>query len=215
MKTILFYDFETTDLVKFSLPSEDPSQPHFTQVAAELCVEETGERIAGFDMLIRPENWTIPEEIQALTGITMERAERYGVPAETALNALMELWCNASLRSGHNEPFDARVARIAIMRSPYWSGEIMQTENGDVPFADYWKAAPAFCTQTNSTKIINLPPSEKMAMKKMKGPKSPNLGEAYYHFTGKLLDGAHNAQVDIMACKAVYYALKKHNAQVA
>lgn len=210
MKTILFYDFETTGLVEFKLPSEDPSQPYFTQLAAELCVEETGEVLGAMNMLIRPEGWTIPEELQALTGITMERAERFGVPAKAALAAFMELWCNADLRCGHNESFDARIARIAIMRCEYWSGEAMQTGDGEISFADYWKAAPAFCTQSNSTKILNLPPTEKMLARRMKGPKSPNLGEAYQFFTGQALAGAHNAQVDIMACKAVYYGIRKH-----
>ncbi|MES2320166.1 MAG: 3'-5' exonuclease [Pseudomonadota bacterium] len=214
MKTILFYDFETNGLPLFKEPSEHPGQPYFTQLAAELCIEETGQRLAGFDMLIRPEGWTIPEDLQALTGITMEKADSFGVPANVALDSLLELWSNADLRAGHNESFDARIARIAIMRSAYWSGEAMETSMGEVSFADYWKAAPAFCTKTSSTKIINLPPSEKMLLKNMKGPKSPNLGEAYYHFTGKVLDGAHDAQVDIMACKAVYFGIKKHLAAV-
>lgn len=215
MKTILIYDFETTGLPLFKEPSEHPGQPHFTQLAAELCVEETGQVLGSMNMLVKPEGWTIPEDLQALTGITMEKAERYGVPAKVALDAFLELWCNADLRVGHNESFDARIARIAIMRCAYWSGEAMQTGAGEIPFADYWKAAPAFCTQTNSSKILNLPPTEKMVAKRMKGPKSPNLGEAYYHFTSKVLDGAHDAQVDIMACKAVYYGIKNHLAAAA
>lgn len=215
MKTILIYDFETTGLPLFKEPSEHRDQPHFTQLAAELCIEDTGQVLGSMNMLVKPEGWTIPEDLQALTGITMDKAERYGVPAKVALDAFLELWCNADLRVGHNESFDARIARIAIMRCAYWSGEVMQTGAGEIPFADYWKTAPAFCTQTNSTKILNLPPTEKMAAKRMKGPKSPNLGEAYYHFTGKVLDGAHDAQVDIMACKAVYYGIRNHIAAAA
>ena len=215
MKTIIFFDTETTGLPLFKEPSDHQDQPHITQLAAELCVEETGETLGAMNMLIKPEGWTIPEDLQALTGITMDKAERFGVPAKVAMDAFLELWCNADLRAAHNEPFDARILRIAIMRCAYWSGEAMQTGAGEIPFADYWKAAPAFCTQTNSTRILNLPPTEKMLAKKMKGPKSPNLGEAYYHFTGLVLDGAHNAQVDIMAAKAVYYGIKRHLAEAA
>lgn len=208
MKTIIFYDTETTGLPLFKEPSEHPDQPHVTQLAAELCVEETGEVLGSMNMLIKPEGWVIPEELQALTGITMDKAERFGVPAKVALDAFLELWCNADTRGAHNEPFDARILRIAIMRCAYWSGEAMQTSAGEIPFADYWKAAPAFCTQTNSTRILMLPPTEKMVAKRMKGPKSPNLGEAFKHFTGQELVGAHNAQNDIAACKAVYYGIK-------
>lgn len=77
------------------------------------------------------------------------------------------------------------------------------------------KAAPAFCTQGKSTKIINLPPTEKMLAAGRKHAKSPNLAEAYEFFTGKKLEGAHNAAVDLAACKAVYYGIKKHPAVAA
>lgn len=215
MKTILIYDFETQNLPLFKEPSEHKDQPHFTQIAAELCDEETGKALASINLLVRPDGWVIPQEVQDLTGITMDKAERFGIPEEAALMAFLELWCAADQRVAHNETFDARIARIAIMRSAYWSMEAMQTSAGEIPFADYWKAAPAFCTQTNSSRILNLPPTEKMRARNMKGPKSPNLGEAYYHFTGKVLEGAHDAQVDIMACKAVYYGIRKHLAEAA
>lgn len=212
MKTILFYDSETTGLPNWGVPSEDPSQPHITQLAAELCIEETGETLGAMNMIIRPEGFDIPLELQELTGITMARAAMAGVPVRTAMDAFLELWSNADLRCAHNESFDARMLRINIMRCSYWNGQEVQTSEGDVSFADYFKAAPAFCTQANSTKILNLPPTPKMVAAKRKGPKSPNLGEAYEFFTGKKLEGAHNAQVDIMACKAVYYGIRKHMA---
>lgn len=214
-KMILFYDTETTGLPLFKEPSEHPDQPFITQLAAELCIEETGEAVASFDFLIKPEGWVIPEDLQALTGITMDRAERFGVPAKVAMDAFLELWTNSDLRCAHNESFDMRIVRIGIMKCSYWSMEAMQTGAGEVPFADYWKQAPAFCTQTNSTKILMLPPTEKMMAKNMKGPKSPNLGEAYKHFTGQELEGAHNARVDVAACKAVYYGIKAHLAATA
>lgn len=82
-------------------------------------------------------------------------------------------------------------------------------------FHEEWKAAPAFCTQGNSVKIINLPPTAKMLAAGRKHAKSPNLGEAYEFFTGKKLEGAHNAAVDLAACKAVYLGIQAHRAQVA
>lgn len=211
MKTILFFDTETDGLPNWGMPSDHPSQPHITQLAAELCVEETGEILAAMDMLIRPDGWEIPEELQALTGITMERAMRDGQPGADVLQEFIRMWLNSDLRCAHNESFDMRLVRIAIMRDPHYSMESVSTSS----FADYWKTAPAFCTQGNSTKIINLPPTPKMVAAKRKGPKSPNLGEAYKFFTGQDLVGAHDAKVDIMACKAVYYGIKKYNAENA
>ncbi len=121
MKTILFYDTETNGLPLWSIPSSDPSQPYIVQLAAELCIEETGAVLGAIDLLIRPEGWVIPLEITAINGITTDQAEQFGVPVKAALDSFLELWCNANLRCGHNESFDMRMMRIAIMRCPYWS----------------------------------------------------------------------------------------------
>lgn len=202
MKPILFYDTETTGLPLWNEPSESPDQPHITQLAAELCDVDSGRVLAFMDVLIKPDSWTIPEEIQALTGITNELAQDFGVPIGAALDLFLDLWGRAELRCGHNETFDMRMVRIEIMRSPYGAD-----------FADRWKAAPAFCTQGNSVKILNLPPTEKMVRAGRNHAKSPNLGEAFKFFTGKDLEGAHNAAVDLGACKAVYFGIEAHRAQ--
>lgn len=206
MKTILVFDTETTGLPVWSKPSEDPCQPHITQLAAELCNADTGETLAYMDLLIRPQGWTIPDEVAALTGITTEKAEAYGVPIGAALPLFLDMWRKATLhRVAHNESFDMRMVRIAIMRDRGYPPE----------FADVWKAAPAFCTCASSISLVNCPPTERMLAAGRKGPKSPNLGEAYKHFTGLDLVNAHNAATDIMACKAVYFALKKLETEAA
>jgi DNA polymerase III subunit epsilon len=40
--------------------------------------------------------------------------------------------------------------------------------------------------------------------------KSANLAEAYKHFTGLDLQGAHNAMVDVSACMTVYFGCLAH-----
>lgn len=205
MDLILFYDTETNGLPQWNLPSEDPSQPHITQLAAELCDEHNGNVLTSMDVLIKPDGWTIPAELEELTGITTARALEQGVPLEEALRQFMDLWSRAALRAGHNESFDARMIRIEFFR---------QLDLDD-PFHELWKKAPAFCTQGKSTKIINLPPTDKMIKAGRRHAKSPNLSEAYEFFTGKKLEGAHNAAVDLMACKAVYYGIRKHEGAVA
>jgi DNA polymerase-3 subunit epsilon len=213
MKTILFYDNETNGLPLWNLPSEHPEQPHVTQLAALLCNEETGEELQQMNMIVLPDGWTIPIELQEMTGITMERAMAEGVAADTVLTHFIDMWTEADLRAGHNESFDMRMVRIELMRHGFYSMQTIGTP--PVPFADYWKTAPAFCTQANSTKILNLPPTEKMIKARRNHAKSPNLAEAYKHFTGKELEGAHDAMVDVRAAKAVYYGIKAHHAQAA
>lgn len=206
-KKILFYDTETSGLPNWSMPSGDPSQPHVTQLAAELCDEDTGETLAAMNMIVRPDGWEIPLELQELTGITMERAMAEGLPADEVLHSFLSMWMASDLRCAHNESFDMRMLRIEIMRDPSYA---LKSVDQGVSFADHWKAGAAYCTQSNSVKICNIPPTPKMIAARRKGPKSPNLGEAYKFFTGEDLVGAHNAQVDIMACKAVYYGIKNH-----
>ena len=38
--------------------------------------------------------------------------------------------------------------------------------------------------------------------------KTPNLGEAYRHFTGRDLENAHSAMADVQACRDVYFAIQ-------
>lgn len=200
MRAILVFDSETTGLPEWSKPSDDPSQPHITQLCADLCDEETGDTISSFSVIIKPDGWVIPFDLEILTGITTEHANKYGVPISMALDMLMALHAKAYLRVAHNESFDMRMVRIEMKRDTCISDA----------FADAWKAAPAFCTQGQSTKIINLPPTEKMLAKNKRGPKPPNLAEAYEFFARTKLLGAHNAAVDVMACKRIYLGIQAH-----
>ncbi|CAO3404261.1 3'-5' exonuclease [Azospirillum palustre] len=195
MKTLLFYDTETTGLPDFKAPSDAAHQPHITQIAA-LLTDEAGNKLASLDLLVRPDGWTIPPDLQELTGITMERAEAGGVPELVALSAFEALWRRASLRIAHNESFDARILRIGFKR---FAG-ICDLEE--------WKGGPAACTQVLSTPILKLPPTEKMKAAGRNHHKSANLREAYEFFTGKPLSGAHNAMIDVMGVKAVWFAIQ-------
>ncbi|WP_395452915.1 3'-5' exonuclease [Azospirillum melinis] len=199
MKTLLFYDTETTGLPDFKAPSDAAHQPHITQIAA-LLTDEAGNKLASLDLLVRPDGWTIPPDLQQLTGITMERAEVGGVPELVALSAFEALWRRASLRIAHNESFDARILRIGFKR---FAG---------ICDPDDWKGGSAACTQVLSTPILKLPPTEKMKAAGRNHHKSANLREAYEFFTGKPLSGAHNAMIDVMGVKAVWFAIQERNA---
>lgn len=198
MKPVLFYDTETTGFPRWHLPSGDPSQPHITQIAAELYDEDSGNVLGSMNLLIKPNGWDIPEETVTMNGITTELAASFGVPASLAIDVFMRLWNRSELRVGHNESFDMRMIRIELMRLY------------DEETADDWRDGPAYCTQSNSTKIVNLPPSEKMLAAGQKRPKTPKLEEAYEFFTGRKLENAHNAAADVAACREVYFGILKH-----
>lgn len=203
MKTALFYDTETTGLPLFSEPSEDPRQPHIVQLGALLVDVTTRKVHASLDLIIKPDGWTIPEEVTAIHGITTEHATAVGVPASLAIGLFMELWAAAPVRIGHNEQFDARMVRIALMRHDV------------VEEADRWKAGAAMCTQALSTPILKLPPTAKMVAARRNHFKSANLREAYQHFMGKPLEGAHSAMADARACMDVFFAIQDLKQAVA
>lgn len=202
MNIALFYDSETTGLPLFSEPSEDPRQPHIVQLAACLVDLDTRETVSSLDVVVRPEGWTIPHDVAAIHGITTERAMEVGISESLAVDMFMELW-SSRLRVAHNESFDARILRIALMR--YQSTET----------ADYWKAGSAECTARMATPILALPPTEKMRASGRNHHKTANLGEAYQFFTGKPLQDAHRAMVDVQACMDVYFAIKDSQLQGA
>lgn len=195
MKTAIFYDTETTGLPLFSEPSEDPRQPHMVQLAAVMVDLDTKDDLQCIDLIIRPDGWVITQEMTDIHGISHEMAMDLGVSEKTATEALLDL-VGTRLRVGHNESFDMRILRIATMR--YFNNER----------ADAWKAGIAECTAGLTTKICNLPPTEKMIAAKRNHAKTPNLQEAYKHFFGKEFDNAHSALADVMACRDVYFAVK-------
>ncbi len=191
----LFYDTETTGLPLFKEPSEHPGQPHLVQLAALLVDLEMRSEIASMDVIVRPDGWIIPDEVSAIHGITTEHAHQVGVSEENALGLFMEL-AGRGLRVAHNETFDARIMRIALMR---YCGE---------KAADEWKERPAACTANLSLKRCALPPTDRMKACGRFGHKTPKLSEAYRHFFGRDFENAHSAIADVKACRDVYFAIQ-------
>jgi DNA polymerase-3 subunit epsilon len=108
------------------------------------------------------------------------------------------------LRIGHNEQFDARIMRIAMMR--YGMPEVL---------TETFRAGATECTQRLATPIMKLPPTAKMVAAGRHHAKSANLSEAYQYFIGKPLEDAHSAMVDVLACAEVYWAIQDRAAAAA
>lgn len=193
----LFYDTETTGLPLFKEPSEHPDQPHIVQLAACLVDLNTRKLINSMDVIIRPDGWVIPDDVAKIHGITTERALNEGVPEASAIGVFMDMWAQARTRIAHNEQFDARILRIALMRFE------------DDAVADHWKAGHAECTAKLATPICQIPPTEKMVKAGFNKYKTANLREAYRHFMGRDFENAHSAMADVRACMEVYFAIKE------
>ena len=76
--------------------------------------------------------------------------------------------------------------------------------------ADGWaQRPPAYCTMRASQDLSKLAPTAAMAASGRLWNKPPKLGEAYQHFFGEDLSGAHDALVDVVACKRIYLELER------
>lgn len=203
MNLALFYDTETTGLPLFKEPSEHPAQPHIVQLGAALVDLDTRTVRSTLDVIVRPDGWTIPDDVAAIHGISTDLAMSVGVPEAEAVGMLLAMWDRCAERIGHNESFDARILRIALMRH-------FPTHEGEACIADQWKAGKARCTQLISTPILKLPPTDKMKRAGFFKHKSANLSEAYEFFTGKKLEGAHSAMVDVLGCIEVFYGAQDY-----
>jgi DNA polymerase-3 subunit epsilon len=192
---ILFFDTETTGFFEDRLPIDHEAQPYIVQLAAQLC-DDDGSPKAGFCFIIDPgisKGVTIPERASAVHGITNEKAIQFGVSSEFALSAFTHLYQRANLICAHNIKFDKGILEVAIARH---YGKTMPLRK------------PLFCTMEAASPVVNLPPTERMRAAGFDKPKPPKLEECIRHFFNEDLDGAHDAMVDLTACRRVYLHLK-------
>lgn len=189
MSLILPFDTETTGIPNWQTPSGGDDQPHIVQLAALLVDSDTQKTIQSMDVIVRPNGWTIDQEMTDIHGITQEFAMDVGIPEKIALEMFLALHEAADLRVAHNTTFDNRIIRIATKR--YSSEDVINA----------WKDAPYYCTMINGRKVM--------------GGKQPKLTEAYKHFTGLDLEDAHSAMADTQACAKVYFGILDFNGEAA
>jgi len=193
MSAILFFDTETNGLPNFRAPNNDRSQPHIVQIAAMIC-DESGNVKSTLNTLISRDNWIIGEELQAIHGISNEDCDKFGMPIEIAMLALMDMRDSCGIGVAHNISFDNRMLEIeACRRAQNWdSGQI------------FWE-----CTAAMTTPICRMPPTAKMLAAGFDKFKMPKLIEAHQHLFGEDFDKAHDAMADVMACKRIYFECKR------
>ncbi len=193
---VVVCDTETSDLIQPCRDS-DERQPHLVQIAALLVDQESKKTISSLNVIIRPDGWKISDEAMGIHGITQEMAMDLGVSERLAIQLFTDFIKdgdnNFRTLVGHNIAFDARIFRIAMKRYDYRDEAEDQKESCET-----------FCTMHNSTKILQIPNVGK------KGLKVPKLAEAYEYFTGKKIEGAHDAMVDTKACRDVFFGIKDY-----
>ena len=191
MKALIF-DTETTDMVKWKLPPEHASQPDLIQLGMVLVDTNDWSVRARHSMLVRlARGVTIEPGARDAHGISEADCARFGVVALVACSLFNQLCMQADAIVAHNMSFDRSIMSTALYRL------------GNKP--NRMDGKRMICTKEESTDILKLPG-------KFDSYKWPTLAEAYHHFTGKNIVGAHDALVDTEACLAVFRGLVEQGA---
>lgn len=190
--TILYFDYETNGFPKKPLHLSDDSgwkvdgQCRATQLGAILV--QDGRVLAELNVLIK-NNVDIHPEITALTGISRDLCDKFGVEPQVAINTFRYLAGRADLHVSHNYDFDNKIASIENGYS------------GDYAPLDFRKG---LCTMLATTDLCKLPSARG-------GFKWPKLVEAYKHFFNETFDNAHDAMADVRALRRLHEHLVANN----
>lgn len=195
---LMAFDTETTGIPQWKLPSDDPAQPHLVSLAFILHNTDDGSTLQEQHWIVRPDGWTIPDEVAAIHGITTEYAEEQGVPLEDVLNIFGRACATAGQRVAFGAPFDVRILRIAMVRAGWSRDEI----------GNFFALHPVECIMTAAGPLCRLTPTDAMMATNRRTFKSPKLGEAYEVLCGKTIEGAHSALVDTRAALEVWLAIQ-------
>ena len=194
----LVFDTETTGIPNRNLPMNDDSQPHIVQLAAILADDE-GNTMASMNVIIKPAGWTIPDAAANVHGITNDIAEKYGISINLALVMFMEMFQKCDYLVAHNIEFD-----LNMLRRYAKDQENFVFEN---------KMITRFDTMKMMIDECKLPLTERQKYAKAYNSnigdyKQPTLSESYWHVFTEEIDGAHDAMVDVEACKELFYNYK-------
>jgi DNA polymerase-3 subunit epsilon len=183
----LIFDTETTGMVKWKRPPEDSGQPDLIQLGMLLVETDDWKARARHSVLVRlNDGVTIDPGAQEAHGISEADCEQYGVASIVACSLFNQLCMQADVIVAHNMSFDQSIMLTALHRL---GGKPSRMEGKRL-----------ICTKEESTDVLKLPG-------KYDSYKWPTLAEAYRHFTGEEVIGAHDALVDTEACLAVFRGL--------
>lgn len=183
----LFFDTETTGLPKnWKAPVTDlENWPRLVQLAW-IESDADGKALGTHDYIVKPENFDIPQASSDIHGITHEKALAEGLPLEEVLNHFLSALGRSSSLVAHNMSFDEKIMGAEFLRQGT---------------ADPLEQMKKFCTKTLSTNFCQL--------KGYYGYKWPTLQELHTKLFGTTFEAAHDASVDIAACKKCFFELRK------
>lgn len=185
----LVCDTETTGLMNFKLPADDPSQPRIASLAM-IFVDDDLNVEAEHACFIRPDGWELSEEIKKLTGLTMEKLETEGIPIVEALAIYTKGIEEKRISVAHNHAFDGKMIRGEYRRAG---------------LPDLFEQTPNLCTMRTLTDVCKIPPNGNRG-----GYKFPKLSEACVFF-GMEEYGDHSSLNDARAVLGLMREMRKRS----
>lgn len=195
MTALLFFDTETTGKWHYKQPVDSPLQPYIVQLAA-LLTDLRGEELAYFTTLICPTkeyNFTIEPQAEKVHGVSLEMCKEFGVHINGAMLMFNQFMMNATAGVAHNIDFDKDMIASTCKR---------------IDRPDRLAMKPNICTMKIYTPIVKLPPKRRGTLYKW-----PTLTEVHENLYGEGFEGAHDALIDVRACKQIYFDLPEAERQ--
>ena len=185
--TYLVFDTETIGLPRnWKAPVSNLNNwPRMVQLAWVLLNDE-GKELPLHNYIIQPDGFRIPRAAQNIHGISTERALSEGVPLLQVLEQFQTDLASASHLVAHNMSFDIKILGAEFLR--------MLNKN-PLP------RKKQICTKITGTDVCCIPGRY--------GYKWPSLSELHYHLFKKDFKEAHNAAVDVEACKNCFLEMKR------
>jgi DNA polymerase-3 subunit alpha len=185
----IVFDTETTGKAKsFSAPVDDFNNwPRMVQIAWKV-FDKDGVETDSQSLIIKPQGWTIPEEVVKIHRISTQRAREEGIPLEDALRKFAEAIKGSKYLIAHNIAFDENVVGCEYLR------EGMHNHVQDAIHVDTMKL---------TTEFVGIP------NKRRGGFKFPSLTELHQKLFNKGFDDAHDALVDVEALARCFFELQK------
>lgn len=161
------------------------------QIAAAV-VTEDNEELSSLCMIVKPDGWFIPAQVEDIHGISTEQARKEGLPLAFVLKMLNYYVFMADAIIGHNIKFD-----MDVLSSEYQKAGMLKDKDR------LFGIPKVICTMKTTTKHCAIPKA------RGKGYKWPKLEELYQIVTGKLLEDAHGALPDLNATREVFFQLRE------
>lgn len=188
----LFYDVETTGLPKkgATCAKKIDDWPRIVQVAWTN-YSSAGVKISGSNVIVKPDGYTIPDEVAKIHRITTDRALAEGRNLKEALGGIAHDLSVADVVICHNTEFDINVLNSEFHRMGF-----------DAEF-DILKEKKSICTMKETIDFCALEP-------KVYGTyKYPKLEELHIKLFGEGMVDAHDAQVDTEYLAKCFFELVK------